>query len=140
MRHKKLVGTALVASVASLIAFGGAQAQMRGQGHMVQGTGSQPGQGMMGHMMHHGMGGGGMKMHGMMGRGAGFGREKALSNDEVRRVVDGRLALMGLSRLKAGTAKDAGEKAAQVDVVSEKGDMVFRLKVDRKSGRAAIIE
>ncbi|MDH3580628.1 MAG: hypothetical protein OEM91_08385 [Hyphomicrobiales bacterium] len=155
MKRKLTTLTAVaMASTIAIAAAGMAEAHMgQGQGHAQMGKSekSQPGSGMMGQkkgqgrMMGQGqMGQGGMMgrmmQHDMKGHAAGFKREKALSTDEVRRVIDGRLAVSGLSRLKAGTAKDVGETATEVDVVTEKGDMVFRLKVDRKTGRAVIIE
>jgi hypothetical protein len=95
---------------------------------------------MMGQMMSHMMGEGGMMGYGMMGSASGFQRDKSLTNDDVRRAVDGRLALSGLSRLKVGAVKDEGEDAAKVDVVTQKNELVFRLKVDRATGRAAVVE
>lgn len=143
-----------MASTVAMAAAGMAQAHMsqgQGQGQMEKSDKSHPGRGMMdqgkgrgpmkqgqmgqGHMMGHMMGQG----H-MMGFKSGFRREKPLSNDEARRVVDGRLALGGLSRLKAGSAKDADKDAVEIDVVTEKGDLVYRLKVNRTTGRAVIIE
>ncbi len=77
---------------------------------------------------------------GMTGSNTGFRREKPLSNDDVRRAVDGKLALSGLSRLKAGTVKDDGENAVNVEVVTPKGEMIFRVKIDRATGRTVIVE
>lgn len=116
-----------------------ADAQMRGPGPMMEDKDDRPFPGMMGMMMEHMMDRG-MMRGGMMGPGAGFHRDKPLSNADITRVIDGRLALAGLSRLKAGTVKDAGEDAAEVEVVTQKGELVAKLKVDRKTGRAAVVD
>jgi len=97
------------------------------------------GGGMMGPMMGRMMGGG-MMGHGMMRDRAGFRREKPLSNAEIKRVVDGKLAMAGLSRLSVGTVSGEDKEAANVEVVSSDGKLVFKLKVDRDTGRSAIVE
>ncbi len=75
----------------------------------------------------------------MMGRKF-FARAKPYSNEDVKRIVGGRLAMHGFSGLKAGAVKDGGANAALVDVVSPKGEFLFRVKFNRKSGMAAIVE
>jgi hypothetical protein len=139
--HTAVATTLLISSVgvSAVTPLRAHQAQMPGMdrpGMMMQDGNPQTGQGMMGGMM----GQGGMMGHGMMGFKSGFRREKPLSNDDARRAVDGKLALSGLSRLKVGTIKDEGENAAKVDVVTQKGELIFRLKVDRATGRTAIVE
>lgn len=134
--HTAVATTLLISSVgvSAVTPLRAHQAQMPGMdrpGMMMQDGNPQTGQGMMGGMMGQG---------GMMGFKSGFRREKPLSNDDARRAVDGKLALSGLSRLKVGTIKDEGENAAKVDVVTQKGELIFRLKVDRATGRTAIVE
>ncbi len=75
----------------------------------------------------------------MMGRKF-FARAKPYSNEDVKRIVGGRLAMHGFSGLKAGAVKDGGANAALVDIVSPKGEFLFRVKFNRKSGMAAIVE
>jgi hypothetical protein len=138
--HTAVATTLLISSVgvSAVTPLRAHQAQMPGMdrpGMMMQDGNPQTGQGMMGGMMSHMMGQGGM-----MGFKSGFRREKPLSNDDARRAVDGKLALSGLSRLKVGTIKDEGGNAAKVDVVTQKGELIFRLKVDRATGRTAIVE
>jgi hypothetical protein len=134
--HTAVATTLLISSVgvSAVTPLRAHQAQMPGMdrpGMMMQDGNPQTGQGMMGGMMGQG---------GMMGFKSGFRREKPLSNDDARRAVDGKLALSGLSRLKVGTIKDEGEDAVKVDVVTQKGELIFRLKVDRATGRTAIVE
>jgi hypothetical protein len=134
--HTAVATTLLISSVgvSAVTPLRAHQAQMPGMdrpGMMMQDGNPQTGQGMMGGMMGQG---------GMMGFKSGFRREKPLSNDDARRAVDGKLALSGLSRLKVGTIKDEGGNAAKVDVVTQKGELIFRLKVDRATGRTAIVE
>jgi hypothetical protein len=148
MKPRTVIAAALLASA---ISISPALAQMPKAGsaaQMMQDNATQMTQGMMGEMMgqmmgqmmSHMMGEGGMMGYGMMGSASSFQRDKPLTNDDVRRAVDGRLVLSGLSRLKVGAVKDEGEDAAKVDVVTQKNELVFRLKVDRATGRAAVVE
>ncbi len=109
--------------------------------------------GMMGGpwmMGHHGMmgphGHPGMMMapwmmgqHGMMG-GWGHGRRTELSADDVKRVIDGRLAWHGLKHLKVGAVKIVDDDTASADVVTKEGSLAVRLRVDRNTGYAVIAE
>ncbi len=135
------------------------QGMMMGQQGMA-GMSGMTGMGGMSGMMAGGKGMG-MKM-GAMGKGRGmmmgsmmqkmqkmrkkmmgrkfFARAKPYSNEDVKRIVGGRLAMHGFSGLKAGAVKDGGANAALVDVVSPKGEFLFRVKFNRKSGMAAIVE
>ena len=76
-------------------------------------------------------------------------RKKAYSNADIKRMIDGRLATFGFSNLKAGDvadsakkpdAKKGGPKTAVVDVLSTKGEFLFKVEVNRKTGMAAIVE
>ncbi|MCF6320995.1 MAG: hypothetical protein L3J32_04420 [Rhizobiaceae bacterium] len=68
-------------------------------------------------------------------------REKPYSNDDIKRLIDGRLAKNGFSRLMAGDVADGKkEGAALVDVVSAKGEFLFKVRVNRKTGKAVIID
>ena len=94
------------------------------------------GQGMMMGAMMKNM----MKMRKkMMGRKF-FVRARPYSNEDIKRIVGGRLAMHGFSNLRAGAVKDAGANAALADVVSPKGEFLFRVKINRKTGMASIVE
>ncbi|VAV89649.1 hypothetical protein MNBD_ALPHA08-1246 [hydrothermal vent metagenome] len=112
--------------------------QMGGQGGMM-GMQSRGG-GMMGMMKK-------MRKQ-MMGKNF-MVRKKAYSNADIKRMIDGRLATFGFSNLKAGDvadsakkpdAKKGGPKTAVVDVLSTKGEFLFKVEVNRKTGMAAIVE
>lgn len=114
-------------------------------------------QGMMMGMMHGGgrgggmmMGRGGMRMgQGMMRRMGAMGispmmgrrlTTRKLDADEVRRVIDGRLAWQGNKRLKVGkvTEKDANTVIAEIQTVD--GSLVTRLSVNRTNGSVSHAE
>ncbi len=126
---------------------------MKGQGKAQQGMGQGMGQG------HGGAGSGsmmkaqkmgGMKMMGQMMRmrkkmmGKMFMvRKKPYSNADIKRMIDGRLAKHGFSKLLVGDVKNGAEKmpkTAIVSVVSPKGELLFKVEVNRKNAMAAIIE
>ena len=70
-------------------------------------------------------------------------RKKAYTNTDIKRMVDGRLATHGFSRLIAGDVVDGSNepsRSAIVSVVSPKGEFLFKVEVNRKTGMAAIIE
>jgi len=104
----------------------------QGKGMMM---GSGQGKGMM-------MGRGGMmhKMHTKMMSHTLFTREKPFTNDDVKRIIGGRLAMNGLSGLRAGNVKDADSQAAMADIVSQKGELLFRLKFNRNTGMASVVQ
>jgi len=114
-------------------------------GHMGMGPGMMgggmmyPGM-MMGHHPHHEMMGHGMGHHGLMMGGWVHGRGLSLSADDVKRVVDGRLALRGLKHLKAGPVKIVDDATATADIVTKDGSLAVRLRVDRNTGFAVITE
>ena len=93
-------------------------------------------------MMGAGMMGMMMKMRKKMMGKMFMVRKKAYSNEDIKRMIDGRLAAHGFSRLKAGPVKDSpnkGQNAALVDVVSAKGEFLFQVMVNRKTGMAAVV-
>jgi len=121
------------------------KAGMMGQGgkkHQGGMGGKTMGQGPHGGMM--GMMGQGGKMAKMRKKMMGkmfMVREKAFTNADIKRLIDGRLAKHGFSNLLAGDVKDgAKEQAALVDVVSPKGEFLFKVRVNRKTGMAVIVE
>ena len=129
---------------------------MMGQGQMgpglMMGPGMMMGSGMigagmmhpgmmMGHHRHHGMMGPWMMgRHGMMMGGWGHGRRLSFSAQDVKRIVDGQLALRGLKHLKAGPVKIVDGDTASADVVTKDGSLALRLRVDRNTGYAVIAE
>ncbi len=127
----------------------GGMSGMAGQGGKKhQGGQGGMGGGMGGKMMGQGGQGG---MMGMMGRMAKMRkmmmgkmfvvRENPYSNADIKRLIDGRLAKNGFSNLLAGDVKDGAKPmAALVDVVSPKGEFLFRVRVNRKNGMAKIVK
>lgn len=122
--------------------------QMRGQmgkgGEMI--TNARMGQGGMGMMkgpmsgMRGRMMGGMMKrMRAMMMAGM-MKRAHPLSAEDVRRIIDGHLSMMGLSKLSARNVKVVDEKTATADVVAPKGEVIMRLEVNRAMGRMKIVD
>ena len=120
--------------------------QMRGQmGKAGPGMGQMGMRGGMG--MKGGMGGmrgmmGGMmmkRMRAMMMAGM-LKRAKPLSAEDVRRIIDGHLSMMGFSKLSARNVKIVNDQFATADVVAPKGEVILRLKVNRKMGRMMIVE
>ncbi len=81
----------------------------------------------------------GMMGPGMMGGGygPGYGPQQALnlSTNEVKTYLDRYIAVMGNPHLKAGpvTEKDADTITAEI-VTADKGDVVQRFNVNRKTG------
>ena len=124
----------------------GQMQQMGGQ--MAHGSAGMAGKGGMGRMgMQGGMGGmrgmmGGMmmkRMRAMMMAGM-LKRAKPLSAEDVRRIIDGHLSMMGFSKLSARNVKIVNDQFATADVVAPKGEVILRLKVNRKMGRMMIVE
>lgn len=98
------------------------------------------GPGMMGSgMMGPGMMGPGMMGSGMMGLQTTRGN-RPFTEQELRRVMDGRLALRGLSRLKIGAIEAIDDTAYKVDIVTLDDSLAVRLTVDKKSGYVTNIE
>ena len=116
-------------------------AGMAGKGGMGQ-MGMRGGMGMQGGMggMRGMMGGMMMKrMRAMMMAGM-LKRAKPLSAEDVRRIIDGHLSMMGFSKLSARNVKIVNDQFATADVVAPKGEVILRLKVNRKMGRMMIVE
>ena len=91
-----------------------------------------------GHMSQGRMHGKHAKMHGrrFIGRGLGKRRTKReLSVEEVRQVMEGRLAWRGNKRLKLGKVEAKDAKTIVVEVVTVDNSLVRRMEIDRKSGR-----
>ncbi|MEX2009469.1 MAG: hypothetical protein WEC41_04695 [Dongiaceae bacterium] len=108
---------------------------MMGPGMMGPGM---TGPGMMGQQPGPGMG------PGMMGQGPGFGMgpggsfvmplARDLSADEVRHMLEHRLAWHGNERLKIGTVEEKDADTIVAEIVTVDGSLVQRLEVDRHTG------
>ena len=108
-----------------------------GQSGMKQGGMSQGGMGKMKMMKRM------MKMRKMMMGKMFMVRQKPYSNNDIKRMIDGRLAKHGFSKLIAGSVANGSDefpKTAIVNVTSPKGELLFKVEVNRKNGMAAIIE
>lgn len=134
------------AQQAGTMAGNAQQGMMKKQGHGNAGMMKKSGMGKMGGMNMMG----GMKMMGrmmkmrkkMMGK-MFMVRKKAYSNADIKRMIDGRLARHGFSKLLAGDVTNGSEEmpnTAVVSVVSPKGELLFKVEVNRKNGMAAIVE
>lgn len=88
---------------------------------------------MMGGGMGHLKGGG--HGSGMMGHDTGHcGAEKDLSAEDVRKIIEGRLAWNGNKRLKVGEVTKKDDDTYLVDIVTVDDSLVERLEMDRKTG------
>ena len=67
-------------------------------------------------------------------------RARPFTGQEVRRIVDGRLAVHGLSRLKVGTVEAADDTTFTVDIVTLDDSLAVRLTVEKQSGRVMSVE
>ena len=110
-----------------------------GMGHGMMGHGK--GSGMMGHGMGPGMMGHGMGP-GMMGRGMGppsgdtaAYRERDLSVDEVKSILEHRLEHHGNDRLRVGKVEEKNADVIIAEVETVEGSLVERYAVDRHTGR-----
>ncbi|MBL27264.1 MAG: hypothetical protein CMM50_06920 [Rhodospirillaceae bacterium] len=108
---------------------GGAQGMM--EGSMMQGSGS----GMMDRgMMRDGMTGGQMMDRGhMMGR-MDDGKDLNLSADDVRTMMQERIAMMEEMGLRLGEVAPIDEDVMNVEILTEAGEPHHRMVVNRHSG------
>ncbi|MHA1530184.1 MAG: hypothetical protein ACTSVG_14280 [Alphaproteobacteria bacterium] len=110
--------------------------QMMGQGHgpmMRHGHGQMMGQGCGSMMGHGGMMGQG-NHGGMMGQGGIAPLAEDLSVDQVRHMMEHRVAMMQNPNLKLGEVADADDDTITADVVTQDGSLVRRFMVDRHTG------
>jgi hypothetical protein len=103
-------------------------------GHGMMGQGMAPG--MMGHGMAPGMMGHGMAP-GMMGRGSSMmtALRQDLSVDDVKHMMEHRLAWDGNPNLKVGKVEQKDDDAIVAEIVTQDGSIVDRLEVDRHTGQ-----
>ena len=116
------------------------QMPMTGQGSMM-GHGSMSGQMMhssgghhSGHGMVMGMGTGSHMQSGMPGGGYGIKAGRELDVEAVRKVLTGRLAWTGNSRLKVGKVEEKDDDTVIAEIVTLDGSLVDRLAVHRRTG------
>ena len=145
MSSKKKLGAAILSASLIIVPLAGAHAHQPGSG-MTPGSG--PNVGMMNNVPQSGNMGPGMMGSNMMPMmpGAMFGnrmiasRARPFTGQEVRRIVDGRLAVHGLSRLKVGTVEAADDTTFTVDIVTLDDSLAVRLTVEKQSGRVMSVE
>ena len=84
---------------------------------------------MIGHKGH---------MGGMMGGNRHMGghtfQALDLDVDDVRKIIEGRLAMLGSDRLKAGKIEVVDDETINAEIVTVDDSLVFTLKFDRKTG------
>ncbi len=97
---------------------------------------------------------GGWGYHQMMGPGDGFGPgrgygmgrrgdcpwgaktlDRELTADDVRDIIEGRLAWRGADRLKVGKVEAQDEDTIVAEIVTVDDSLVWRLSFDRKTGQ-----
>ncbi|GAB4363849.1 MAG: hypothetical protein Kow00114_20110 [Kiloniellaceae bacterium] len=103
---------------------------MMGQGMMGQGYGpGGSGAPMMGPGMGQGMGPG-------MGMGGGMMQQprQTVSVDDVRDMLERRLAWQGNPNVKLGKVEEKDADTILAEIVTQDGSLVERLEVDRRSG------
>jgi len=108
------------------------QMPMMGQGMMGQGyQGQMP---MMGHgMMGQGMMGG--YSHGQMQP-----LRRDLTADEVKHMMEHRVAWAGNPNLKVGTVTEKDDDIIEVEIVTKNGSLVRKIEVDRHTGRMQALQ
>ncbi|WP_146193124.1 hypothetical protein [Maritimibacter sp. 55A14] len=161
MHYTSLVSMALAAGLVLGVAApvsahgtgfgGGEQAYGWQQGHMgpgMMGQGMGPGMMNPGYM-GQGMGPGMMMNPGYMGQGMGpgmmmnprfsdQGRMQPLRNDlgadDVRHMMEHRLAWQGNPNIKLGNVEEIDEDSIVAEIVTQDGSLVQRIEVDRHTG------
>lgn len=92
----------------------------------------------MGYGFGQGMMGPGMMGPGMMGRGmdprTGPPARQALSTDDVKRIMEQRLAWGGNPNIRLGTVEEKGDDTIVAEIVTLDGSLVQRLEVHRLTG------
>lgn len=119
----------------------GGSAQMPGPGMMNQDNmpmSGQQGMPMMGQsgmpMMR------GMMMDGGYMHGRSMRRDRPFSSDEIKRIIDGKLALRGFTRLKVGGVEENDENTFVVDILTLDDSLAAKLTINRQSGHISGVE
>ncbi len=79
-------------------------------------------------------------MRGMIMDGGHMRGDRPYSSDEITRIIDGKLALRGLTRLKVGGAKESEEGAFVVDILTLDDSLAAKLTIDRQTGHITTVE
>jgi len=95
----------------------------------MQKAGYGPGYGM-GYGRHHR--GGGM---GFMGGGPRWGADKDLSVEQVKDIIEGKIAMRGNENIKVGKVEAKDDDTVIAEIVTKDGSLVQKVAVDRDSGR-----
>ena len=66
--------------------------------------------------------------------------DRSYSSDEIKRLIDGKLALQGLTRLKVGGVKEIEEGAFVVDILTQDDSLAAKLTIDRQTGHISAVE
>ncbi len=66
--------------------------------------------------------------------------DKDLSLDQVRDIVEGRLAMMGNTNLKVGDVTETGDNTVAVDIVTQDDSLVQSVEISTRTGRPANAE
>ncbi len=66
--------------------------------------------------------------------------DKDLSVDQVRDIVEGRLAMMGNTNLKVGGVNETGDDTVAVDIVTQDDSLVQTVEISTRTGRPADAE
>lgn len=70
---------------------------------------------------------------GMMGQGWGPGQAGDITPDDVRQLLQRRIAMMGNDRLKVGDIKEEDGRIT-ADIVTNDGSLVDRFGIDTQTG------
>ena len=138
-RKTKLAGLA-VACVLAMSITTSAFAHGSGNSNSSQGQMPMMGQGMMGQMpmMGPGMMGGQMPMMGGWGGMQVLRRD--LTADEVKHMMEHRLAWSGNQNVKLGNVSEKEGDVIEVEITDKDGKVVQKLKVDRHTGWMQIVQ
>ncbi len=100
---------------------------------MGPGWGMGPGYGMGPGMMHRGFGRGAGAWERLCGPAAALDRE--LGTDDVRKMMERRLAWRGNDRLKVGKVEEKDDNVIVAEIVTVDDSLVERFEIDRATGR-----
>lgn len=141
----KLTGLALAGVLAGL-ATASAIAHSPGAQGANQGQMPMMGQGMMGQgyqgqmpMMRHGMMGQ-MPMMGGYGHGQMEPLRRDLTADEVKHMMEHRVAWAGNPNLKVGEVTEKDDDTIEVEIVTKNGSLVQKIEIDRHTGRMQTLQ
>ena len=139
-RKTKLAGLA-VACVLAMSITTSAFAHGSGNSNSSQGQMPMMGQGMMGSQMPM-MGGYGMmgQMPMMGGWGGMQVLRRDLTADEVKHMMEHRLAWSGNQNVKLGNVSEKEGDVIEVEITDKDGKVVQKLKVDRHTGWMQIVQ